>query len=101
VAFDEEVSILRPYQPPPKVTICHWDWEEGVAGFDLGQKGRGWGQDYHEVDNDGNYNGKGGKQGESINDSISEHKCIVTSNIIYSITTYLSYQLMITVAQFL
>jgi hypothetical protein len=53
------------------------------------RKGRGC--DYHEVDNeddDDNYDGKGGKQGKSINDSISEHKCIVTSNIIYSITIY-------------
>jgi hypothetical protein len=48
------------------------------------RKGRG--QDYHEVDDDDNNDGKGGKQGKSINDSISEHKCIVTSNIIYSIT---------------
>ncbi len=49
---------------------------------------KGWGQDYHEVDDDDDDNGKGGKQGKSINDSISEHKCIVTSNIIYSITIY-------------
>ena len=25
---------------PPKKTICHWDWGEGVAGFDLAQKRR-------------------------------------------------------------
>jgi hypothetical protein len=29
---------------------------------------------------------RGGSKGKSINDSMSEHKCIVTSNIIYSIT---------------
>jgi hypothetical protein len=29
---------------------------------------------------------RGGSKGKSINDSISEHKCIVTSYIIYSIT---------------
>jgi hypothetical protein len=29
-----------------------------------------------------------GSKGKSINDSISEHKCIVTSKIIYSITIY-------------
>jgi hypothetical protein len=29
---------------------------------------------------------RGGSKGKSINDSISEHKCIITSNIIYSIT---------------
>jgi hypothetical protein len=49
-------------------------------------------QVYHEVDNIDNDDGKGGEQGKSINDSISEYKCILTSNIIYSITTYLSYQ---------
>ncbi len=26
--------------PPPKDTICHWDWGEGVAGFNLAQKER-------------------------------------------------------------
>ncbi len=31
---------MRPYQPPPKRHICRWDWGEGVAGFDLAQKGR-------------------------------------------------------------
>jgi hypothetical protein len=25
--------------PPKKDTICCWDWGEGVAGFDLAQKG--------------------------------------------------------------
>jgi hypothetical protein len=44
------------------------------------RKGRG--INYHEVDNDDNNDGKGGEQGKSINDSISEHKCIITSNII-------------------
>ncbi len=41
MTFNEGGSILRPYHPPPpKDTICHWDWGEGVAGFDLVQKGR-------------------------------------------------------------
>jgi hypothetical protein len=40
VAFNEGVSISRPYHLPPKRHICRWDWEEGVAGFDLAQKGR-------------------------------------------------------------
>jgi len=35
-----------------------------------------------------NNDGKGGKQGKSIYDSMSEPKCIVSSNIIYSITVY-------------
>ncbi len=40
--FDKGVSISRPYHPPPpkKDTIGRWDWGEGVAGFDLAQKGR-------------------------------------------------------------
>jgi hypothetical protein len=29
-----------PTNPPKKDTICHLDWGEGVAGFDLAQKGR-------------------------------------------------------------
>ena len=41
------------------------------------------------MDDDNNDNGKGGKQGKSINDSISEHKCILTSNIIYSFTIFI------------
>ncbi len=60
----------------------------GGGSNQSGVERKGWGQDYHEVDNDNYDNGKGGKQGKSINDSISEHKCIVTSNIIYSITIY-------------
>ncbi len=42
MAFDEgvSISISRPYQPPQKRHICHWNWEEGVAGFDLVRKGR-------------------------------------------------------------
>ncbi len=59
-----------------------------MAGFDLAQKEKGWGCNYHEVHDDDDNNGKGGKQGKSINDIISEHKCIVTSNIIYSNTIY-------------
>jgi hypothetical protein len=40
VAFNKGVSILCPYQPPPKRHICRWDLGEGVAGFDLARKGR-------------------------------------------------------------
>ncbi len=47
-------------------------------------KGRG--RDYHEVSDDDNDDGKGRKQGKRINDIISEHKCILISNIIYSIS---------------
>jgi hypothetical protein len=33
-------QFCAPTNPPPKDTICHWDWGEGVAGFDLAWKGR-------------------------------------------------------------
>ncbi len=84
---------MCPYQPPPKNTICHWDWGEGEAGFDLAQKGRArdaiimrWTVTMMMM----MMMARGGSKGKSINDSISEHKCIVTSNIIYS--SLLSYQ---------
>jgi hypothetical protein len=38
MAFYEGFSMLCPYHPPPKDTICHWDWGEGAAAFDLAQK---------------------------------------------------------------
>ncbi len=40
MAFNEGVSILRPYHPPPKRHIGRWDWGEGVAGFNLAWKGK-------------------------------------------------------------
>jgi hypothetical protein len=53
-----------------------------VAGFDLAQKGRAgdaiimrWTMMMMTMT-------RGGSKGKSINDSISEHKCIITSNII-------------------
>ncbi len=57
-----------------------------MEGFDLAQKGRAgdaivmrWMMTTMTM------MARGGSKGKSINDSISEHKCIVTSNIIYSI----------------
>ncbi len=44
---------------------------------------------------------RGGSKGKSINDSISEHKCIVTSNIIYSITVIIPINNNSTIALFL
>jgi hypothetical protein len=41
------------------------------------------------VDYDDDEDGEGGKQGKSIDDSISEQKFILTRNIIYSFTIYL------------
>jgi hypothetical protein len=40
------------------------------------------------VDDDDDDDGKGGKQGKSINDSISEHKCILTSG--YRLELYMT-----------
>ncbi len=89
MAFDEGVSILHPYQHPPKRhnLPLGLGGEGGRIQSVAERKGRGC--NYHEVDDDNDDDGKGGKQGKSINDSISEHKCIVTSNIIYSITVIL------------
>jgi len=33
-------QFRAPTTPLPKDTICRWDWGEGVAGFNLAQKGR-------------------------------------------------------------
>jgi hypothetical protein len=33
-------QFCAPTNTPPKDTICHWDWREGMAGFNLAQKGR-------------------------------------------------------------
>jgi hypothetical protein len=83
-------SQFRAPTPPAqkKDTICRWDWGEGVAGFDLLQKGKAgdaiimrWMMTTMTM-------ARGGSKGKNINDSISEHKCIVTSNIIYSFTIY-------------
>ncbi len=66
MAFDEGVSISRPYQHPPK----RHNLPLGLGGGDgripsgADRKGRGW--DYHEVDDDDDDDGKGGKQGKSI-----------------------------------
>jgi hypothetical protein len=44
---------------------------------------------------------RGGSRGRIINDSISEHKCIVTSNIIYFITIIIPINNNCTIALFL
>ncbi len=70
-------QFCAPTNTPQKDTICHWDWGEGVAGFDLAQKGRAgdaiimrWAMMTMTM-------ARGGSKGKSINDSISEHKCIL------------------------
>jgi hypothetical protein len=63
---------------PPKDIICHWDWGEGVAGFDLLQKGRAGDAIIMRWTMTTAMMARGGSKGKSINDSISEHKCIVT-----------------------
>jgi hypothetical protein len=83
VAFDSGVSILRPYQQPPKRHNLPLGLGGGGGRIQSGAERKGQGCNYHEVDDDNDNNGKGRKQGKSINDSISEHKCILTSYIIY------------------
>ncbi len=72
-----------------------------MAGFDLLQKGRAgdaimmrWAMTRMMMS-------RGGSKGKSINDSISEHECIVTSNIIYSITVIIPININCMVALFL
>ncbi len=67
--------------PPKKDTICRWDWEEGVAGFDLAQKGRAGDAIIMRWTMTTMTMARGGSEGKSINDSISEHRCIVTTII--------------------
>ena len=57
-----------------------------MEGFNLAQKGRAGDAIIMRWTMTTMMMTKGGSKGKSINDSISEHKCIVTSNIIYSIT---------------
>jgi hypothetical protein len=57
-----------------------------VAGFDLAQKGRAGDAIIMRWMMMTMIMARGRSKRKSINDSISEHKCIVTSNIIYSIT---------------
>ncbi len=66
--------------PPQKDIICCWDWGEGVAGFNLAQKKRAryalimrWTMTMTMTMT----MARGGSKRKSINDSISEHKCIV------------------------
>ncbi len=57
-----------------------------MAGFDLAQIGRAGDEIIMRWMMTMTTMARGGSKGKSINDSISEHKVIVTSNIIYSIT---------------
>jgi hypothetical protein len=56
-----------------------------VAGFDLAQKGRA-GDAIMRWAITTTTMARGVSKGKSINDSISEHKCIVTSRVIFSYT---------------
>ncbi len=89
MAFDEGVSISRPYQQPPKKTHLPLGLGGGGGRIRSGAERKGQGRDLNKVDDDDDNNGKGGKQWKSINDSISEHKCILTSNTIYSFTIFI------------
>ncbi len=79
-------KFCTPTNTPQKDTICRWDWGEGRAGFNLAQKGRAGDAIIMRWTMMTMTMARGGSKGKSINDNISEHKCIVTSNIIYSIT---------------
>ncbi len=79
-------QFRAPTNLPQKDTICRWDWGEGVAGFDLAQKGRAGDAIIMRWTMTTMTMAREGSKGKSINDSISEHKCIVTSNIMCSIT---------------
>jgi hypothetical protein len=77
MVFNKGLStILCLYQPSQKDTICHWDWGEGVAGFNLVQKGRAgdaiimrWTMTMMTMMVMATAGG--GSKGQSINDSIS------------------------------
>jgi hypothetical protein len=64
---------------PKQDKICSWDWEEGKAGFDLAQKGRAGDAIIMRWTMTTMMMARGGSEGKNINDSISEHKCIVTT----------------------
>jgi hypothetical protein len=72
-----------------------------VAGFDLAQKGRAGDTIIMRWMMTTTTMAMGGSKGKSINDCISEHKCIVTSNITYSITVIIPMNNNCTIALFL
>ena len=75
--------MFCPYHPPPQRHNLLLGLGGGGDRIRSGAEGKGPKCNYHKVDDDNDNNWKGEKQGKSINDSISEHKCILTSNIIY------------------
>jgi hypothetical protein len=101
VAFDKGGSILRPYHHPPKRHNLPLGWGEGVAGFDMAQKGRAGDAIIMRWTMMTTKMAWGGSKRKSINDSISEHKCIVTSNIIYSISIIIPINSNCTISLFL
>ncbi len=76
--FQQGGLNFAPLPTPPKRHNLPIGLGGGGGRIQSGGKRKGRGRDYHEVDNDNDNNGKGGKQGKSINDGISEHKCILT-----------------------
>jgi hypothetical protein len=61
---DEGVSILRPYQQPPKRHNLPLGLGGGGGRIRSGTERKGIECNYHEVENDDDDNGKGGKQGK-------------------------------------
>ncbi len=74
-------QFRAPTNTPQKDTICRCDWGEGVAGFDLSQKGRAGDAIIMRWTMTTTTMARGGSKGKSISDSISEHKCIVTTTV--------------------
>ncbi len=74
-------QFRTPINTPQKDTICRWDWGEGVAGFNLAQKGRAGDAIIMRWTMTTMTMARGGSKGKSINDRILEHKCIVTSGL--------------------
>jgi hypothetical protein len=63
VAFDKGVSILHPYQHPPKRHNLPLGLGGGGGRIRSVVERKGRGCNYHEVDDDGDDSGKGVKQG--------------------------------------
>ncbi len=69
-------QFRAPTNTPQQDTTCRWDWGEGVAGFDLLQKGRAGDAIIMRWTMTTMTMARGGSKGKSINDSISEHKAL-------------------------
>jgi hypothetical protein len=90
--FQQGSQLRAPTNHPQKRHNLPLGLGGGVAGFDLAQKGRAgdaiimrWTMTMMTM-------ARGGSMGKIINDSISEHKCIVTTIVTLFSLSLLSYQ---------